>query len=262
MRTRLEVCVDSVESAVIAQEGGADRLEVCSNLVIGGTTPGVSQFKQIRKACDIELNVLIRPRFGDFLYTDAEFQMVAEDIALFRGMGADGVVVGCLKPDGNLDLERMERLRQCADGMHMTLHRAFDVCKDPYQALEEAAVLGMDTILTSGQKNTCEKGKELLKELICLAGERIEILVGGGVNAEVIRRLMDEIHARSFHMSGKQTLGSGMIYRKEQVNMGAPGLSEFEVYRTDLEQIQRAREALDGGFCARKGEWGIRQGED
>lgn len=245
MKTRLEVCVDSAESAVIAQEGGADRLEVCSNLVIGGTTPGVSQFRQIRRLCDVELNVLIRPRFGDFLYTDAEFQMIAEDIALFRDLGADGVVAGCLKPDGNLDLERMKRLRQCADGMHMTLHRAFDVCRDPEQALEEAAALGIDTILTSGQRDTCEKGKGLLKKLICRAGERIEILVGGGVNAEVIRRLMEEIHAGSFHMSGKQALSSGMIYRNEQVNMGVPGLSEFEIYRTDLEQIQKAREALD-----------------
>ena len=101
MKRRLEVCIDSVESAIIAQEAGADRLEVCANLVIGGTTPGVSQFKQIRKACDIDLNVLIRPRFGDFLYTNAEFQMISEDIRMFRELGADGVVVGCLKADGS-----------------------------------------------------------------------------------------------------------------------------------------------------------------
>ena len=103
MKAKLEVCVDSVESAVIAQKGGADRLEVCANLVIGGTTPGISQFKQIRKACDIELNVLIRPRFGDFLYTDAEFQMITEDILTFRELGADGIVAGCLLADGTLD---------------------------------------------------------------------------------------------------------------------------------------------------------------
>ena len=133
MRRKLEVCVDSVESAVIAQEGGADCLEVCANLIIGGTTPGVSQFKQIRKACDIKLNVLIRPRFGDFLYTNAEFQMMREDIQMFRELGADGAVAGCLKEDGYLDVDRMSELRECADSLRFTLHRAFDVCQDPYQ---------------------------------------------------------------------------------------------------------------------------------
>lgn len=245
MRKMLEVCVDSVESAVIAQEGGADRLEVCANLLIGGTTPGVSQFKQIRKACDLELNVLIRPRSGDFLYTDAEFQMLKEDIGMFRKLGADGVVTGCLKADGDLDLDRMRELRECADGTHMTLHRAFDVCRDPYQALEEAAALGMDTILTSGQAQDCVKGRQVLKKLILQADRRIEILAGGGVNAEVIRYLGEEIHASSFHMSGKKRINSGMIYRNQEVSMGLPGFGEFDIFRTDKEQIQMARQALD-----------------
>ncbi len=241
----LEVCVDSLESAVIAKENGADRLEVCSNLVIGGTTPGISLFRQIRRSCEIKLHVLIRPRFGDFLYTDAEFRAIEEDIGLFYELGADGVVVGCLLPDGNLDMERMRRLRQSADGMHMTLHRAFDVCRDPYRALEEAVLLGADTILTSGQRDSCVKGKELLRGLIEKAAGRIEILVGGGVDAAVIRELKAEAGAASFHMSGKRTLESGMVYRKEQVNMGLSGLSEFEVYRTDPQKVLKARRALD-----------------
>lgn len=245
MKKLLEVCVDSVESAVIAQEGGADRLEVCSNFVIGGTTPGVSQFKQIRKACDIKLNVLIRPRFGDFLYTEPEFLMIAEDVRMFRELGADGVVVGCLKPDGNLDLERMKKLRDCAEGMHMTLHRAFDVCKDPDQALQDAISLNIDTILTSGQEADCVKGKEVIKKLIAQAGDQIHILVGSGVNAEVIRKLSGEIHAAHFHMSGKEILKSGMTYRNERVNMGVEGMNEFEIFRTAKEKIVRAREALD-----------------
>lgn len=246
MKRILEVCVDSVESAVIAAKGGADRLEVCSNLVIGGTTPGVSMFRQIRKACDIALHVLIRPRFGDFLYTDAEFLAIEEDIGLFRSLGADGVVAGCLLPDGNLDKERMKRLRQEASGMRLTLHRAFDVCKDPFRALEEAVLLGADTILTSGRSETCVKGKGLINDLILKADGRIEILVGGGVDAAVIRALSEEINAASFHMSGKKTLGSEMVYRNDKVHMGLPGLSEFEVYRTDLEKIKEAKSALDG----------------
>lgn len=257
MQGLLEACVDSVESAIIAEKGGADRLEVCANLIIGGTTPGVSQFRQIREKCKILLNVLIRPRFGDFLYTDAEFQMIRDDVKLFRELGADGVVVGCLTADGYLDLERMKKLREQAGDMSMTLHRAFDVCRDPYQALEEAAELGIDTILTSGQQEHCVDGKELLDKLIRQADGRVRILVGSGVNAEVIGRLMDEIHATSFHMSGKQVLESGMIYRNDRVNMGLPGIGEFDIYRTDEEQIRRARRVMDeksgkAGWIGRK----------
>jgi len=245
MKAKLEVCVDSVESAVIAQEGGADCLEVCGNLIIGGTTPGVSQFRQIRKACDIALNVLVRPRFGDFLYTDAEFQMIEEDIQMFRELGADGVVTGCLKADGNLDLYRMKVIRERADSLHLTLHRAFDVCKDPYRALEEAVSLGVDTILTSGQASCCTEGRKVLKRLIMQADGRIEILVGSGVNAEVIRQMTEDIHASSFHMSGKQIINSGMAYRNQSVNMGFPGINEFEILRTDKEEIIKARHVID-----------------
>ncbi len=245
MKTKLEVCIDSVESALIARESGADSLEVCSNLVIGGTTPGVSQFKQIRKACDMELYVLIRPRYGDFLYTEAEFRMMKEDVRMFYELGADGITVGCLRPDGSLDLERMEELKDSAGDLRFTLHRAFDVCKDPYEALEEAVALGIDRILTSGQAAVCTEGAEVLKKLIAQAGERIEILIGSGVNAGVIRRLGGLLHAVSFHMSGKQKIDSGMSYRRENVNMGLPGLSEFDILRTDPEEIRKAKEALE-----------------
>ncbi len=243
-KSKLEVCVDSVESAIIAQKAGADCLEVCSNLLIGGTTPGVSQFKQIREVCDIKLNVLIRPRAGDFLYSDAEFRMIREDIQMFQKLGADGIVAGCLRSDGNLDCVRMKELRKCAEGLTFTLHRAFDVCLDPYQALEESVSLGVNTILTSGQASDCMAGKEVLKKLLALADGRIEILVGSGVNADVIRQMKEEIHASSFHMSGKRIVDSGMVYRNERVNMGLLGLSEFEIFRTDGDEIRRARMVL------------------
>lgn len=246
MMSKLEVCVDSVESAIIAMEAGADCLEVCANLMIGGTTPGVSQFRQIREACRIGLNVLVRPRAGDFLYTDAEFRMIREDIQMFRKMGADGIVVGCLSADGNLDSGRMRELRACAEGLQFTLHRAFDVCRDPESALEEAVSLGVDTILTSGQAADCMAGKEVLKRLMAQADGRIEILIGSGVNAEVIRQMKKEIHANCFHMSGKQKIDSGMSYRKEGVCMGIPGFSEFEIFRTDREEIRRAGMILRG----------------
>ena len=249
MRTKLEVCVDSVESAISAQEGGADCLEVCANLIIGGTTPGVSQFKQIRKVCGIELNVLIRPRFGDFLYTDAEFQMMKEDIQMFRNLGADGVVSGCLKADG--DLDRMGVLRAYAGPLRFTLHRAFDVCRNPYRALEEAVSLGIDRILTSGQASCCLEGREVLKKLMAQADERIEILAGGGVNENVIRQMIEDVPGCSFHMSGKKVIDSGMSYRKQGIHMGLPGLSEYGILRTDREEIEKARAVIKPS-CARR----------
>ena len=206
----LEVCTDSVESAAAAVRGGARRLEVCANLVIGGTTPGVSQFKQMRKACDIPLNVLLRPRYGDFLYTEAEFRMLLEDTAMFRKLGADGIVVGCLNADGTLDLERIKKLREAADGMHMTLHRAFDVCRNPKETLEQAVEIGVDTILTSGHKDSCMAGIGLLKQLTEQSAGRIHILAGGGVTPENIGMLANETRTDSFQMSGKKIIESGM----------------------------------------------------
>ena len=158
----LETCVDSVESAMAAAEGGADRLELCSNLIIGGTTPGPWLFEEIRKRSDIRIHALIRPRFGDFCYTDAEFSMIRNAVKDFRKMGAEGVVVGILKPDGTLNMEQMKELMDAAGDMSVTLHRAFDVCADPIEAMEQAISLGIDTILTSGQKNTCLQGAEII----------------------------------------------------------------------------------------------------
>lgn len=241
----LEVCVDSYESAEAAVRGGATRLELCSNLVIGGTTPGMHLFQKIKTNLSIPVNVLIRPRFGDFLYTDSEFQIISEDVKAFHQMGADGVVVGCLDPEGDLDMERMMILREMAGDGTMTLHRAFDLCRDPHQALREAESIGIDTILTSGQKNHCMDGRNLLKELIRESADRVHILVGSGVTPEVINCLADEIGARYFHMSGKKIIDSGMKYRKEQVNMGMPGMSEYEIYRTDEEQVRRARKIMN-----------------
>lgn len=161
----LECCVDSVESALIAEKGGADRLELCSNLIIGGTTPTLSLFRRIRMLSDIRIHALIRPRFGDFLYSGEEFQVIAEEVRQFRQAGAEGVVIGCLTPAGSLHMEYMKQLMEAADGMSVTLHRAFDMCRDPFEALEQSRELGIDTILTSGQAPSCLEGIALLQEL-------------------------------------------------------------------------------------------------
>lgn len=241
----LEVCVDSVESAVAAAKGGATRLELCANLIIGGTTPSVALFDAVRAAVDIPINVLIRPRFGDFLYTDAEYDIMCREIGMFAARGANAVVIGALNADGTLDKEKMRGMIAAANGIHITMHRAFDVCRDALATLEEALELGVDTILTSGQKANAWAGREMIGALMEKAGARADILVGAGVSAKMIedfRREYPDAHA--FHLSGKSVLDSGMIYRNEEVSMGLPGISEFQVWRTEEAAIRRAKEAL------------------
>ncbi|MBO5291844.1 MAG: copper homeostasis protein CutC [Lachnospiraceae bacterium] len=240
----LECCTDSTASALAAHRGGADRLELCSNLIIGGTTPTLSLFESIREQCDIRIHILIRPRFGDFLYSEDEIRIMEKDIARFRKAGADGVVIGALNPDGTLNPEALKRLIGQAEGMHLTLHRAFDMCKDAEEALETACTLGFDTILTSGQKNCCTDGIPLLNELQTQAADRLTIMAGAGVNASVIERLLTETSLHAFHMSGKKVINSAMTYRNPSVSMGLPGFDEYSLWQTDEEAIRTARKVL------------------
>lgn len=247
-RYTLEVCVDSVESAEAAARGGAHRLELCADLVIGGTTPCQALYEKVREA-GVRTNVLIRPRCGDFLYTEHEFDMIARCVERYRELGADGVVVGCLLADGSLDLERMKRLRELAGPMDMTLHRAFDMCRDPFEALEQAAELGIGTILTSGQKSSCVEGQELIAELVKRSG-RVDIMPGGGVDAAVIRQMASATGAVSFHMSGKVVMDSGMQYRREDVSMAGQagdgsGTGEYQILRTSEKKVRQAKAVLE-----------------
>lgn len=242
----LECCVDSVESAMAAAEGGADRLELCAALIIGGTSPGIALYEQVRKSCDLPVRVLLRPRFGDFLYTDHEFEIIRREVELFKNAGADGVVIGCLTPDGSLNMTQMSVLIQTAGTLKITLHRAFDVCADPIQTYKQAAELGIDTILTSGQEKDCLTGMPLLKEL-CKLQKKIsgpEIMAGAGVNPEVIRRFLADTEITSYHLSAKKLIDSGMQYRKEGVPMGLPAMSEYAIYRTDRAIVAEAKSVL------------------
>ena len=246
----LEVCVDSVESAVSAARGGATRLELCANLVIGGTSPDEDLFRMVRERVDIPVRVLLRPRFGDFLYSEEEFELLRRQMRRFAALGADGIVIGMLRPDGTLDEARMAELISLAGGCGVTLHRAFDVCRDPLEALDAAVRLGVDTILTSGQQASCAHGSELLRELVARSGGRPQILIGAGVSADVIRTLQPATGADAFHLSAKRTENSRMTFRREGVPMGLPGISEFEVWRCDETAVRAARqtiEALCGG---------------
>ena len=240
----LECCVDSIESAINAQSGGASRIELCSNLIIGGTTPDLALVGEIRRHTDIRIHALIRPRFGDFCYSKYEMEIMKSQIRALKEAGVEGVVIGILDTDGSLDVRKMKELLQEADGLSVTLHRAFDMCRDPFEAMEQAIELGIDTILTSGQKQSAWEGRELLTELIEKADGRIDIMAGAGVSAAVIEKLIPVTKGTSYHMSGKITLDSPMKYRKEGVSMGLPSLSEYEIWRTSESAVKEAVEVL------------------
>ena len=241
----LECCVDSVESAINAAKGGATRLELCSNLVIGGTTPDVALVKEIRKYTDIPIHALIRPRFGDFCYSKHEMEIMTNQIRALKAIGVEGVVIGVLDEEGNLNTDAMQELIAEAGSLSITLHRAFDMCRDPYEALEQAIELGIDTILTSGQKQSAWEGRELLRELVEQADGRIDIMAGAGINAQTIEQLIPITGGTSYHMSGKVTLDSPMRYRKEDVSMGLPSLSEYEIWQTSENAVRAAAEVLE-----------------
>lgn len=240
----LESCVDSVESAVIAAGAGANRLELCANLIIGGTTPTKALYEAVREQCGIPVHVLIRPRYGDFCYSEQEYRICRKEVEQFRRLGADGVVIGILRPDGSLNREQLAELTAAADGMSVTLHRAFDMCRDPLEALETARELGIRSILTSGQEADCLKGKECIRRLVECSRAEVDILVGGGVNGSVIRTLYEATGATSYHMSGKQVLDSRMEYRREGISMGAGGLDEYAVWQAKEQYIREAAEVL------------------
>lgn len=241
----IEACVDSYASCMAAAKGGADRLELCANLAIGGTTPSASLFKQVQRDCDVKINVLIRPRFGDFLYTEPEMEEMCEEIKMFRDLGANGVVIGTLTADGALDQEKMRRLMDCAGGIDVTLHRAFDMTRDPMDALEAAIALGCKTILTSGQEKDAAAGKDTLKAVYAQAAGRIDIMAGCGVKKWNIQEIHDHTGIIVFHTTGrKDPLDSGMVYRKSTVFMGLPSLSEYEVWQTDEQEFRECAQIV------------------
>lgn len=243
----LEVCVDSLASARAAIDGGADRLELCSALAVGGLTPYRALLEQIRKESNIPIRCLMRPRAGDFLYTPEEIEMMALQIRRLRLSGADGFVIGCLDKHGDLDKAAMAPLIRAAEGAGLTLHRCIDVSRDPVQVYRDAGALGIDTVLTSGAASNCTAGKAviglLLQEKAAMGGP--EIMPGAGVNATVISGFLTEFpQLRCFHASCKTEIESAMRFRRDGVPMGLPGLDEWHIQQTSTEAVARAKQAL------------------
>ncbi len=225
---KLEICAGCIDSVIAAYEGGADRVELCDNLIEGGTTPS---FGMIKKACEVkelEVYVIIRPRGGDFLYTEQEFDIIKDDIKICHELGVKGVVIGLLTEDGEVDVARTRELVELARPMSVTFHRAFDMTKDPYKSLEHVIETGCDRILTSGHYQTAFEGREDLKLLVKKANDRISIMPGSGVNQSNLIDIARFTGAKEFHMSARVMQHGKMLFHKEGVSMGGyPDMSEF-----------------------------------
>ena len=239
MDYKLEICVDSVESAINAQAAGADRVEFCDSLIEGGTSPGYGSIVSARSNLSIGLHVIIRPRGGDFLYSDVEFDVMRRDIETCGECGVDGIVTGILLAGGNIDVERTAKLFEFAYPMSTTFHRAFDMCIDPAQGLEDVIAAGAARLLTSGLKNKAQDGIELIRQLVIQADERIIIMPGGGIDETNVALIATAAKVKEIHLTGRKTIDSEMIFRRQGINMGGlSGIPEFTRKVADTDRIK------------------------
>ncbi len=242
---QVEICVDSPAGALAAERGGAQRVELCDNLLEGGTTPSAGAIKVARRLLKIGLQVIIRPRGGDFLYSPEEFEVMREDSALAKSLGADGIVAGCLDAQGNIDRERTRELTALARPLNFTFHRAFDMCRDPHQALEDLVSLGVNRVLTSGQEASCMEALDLLKDLQKQAAGRIIVMPGGGLTPRNVRKVVDATGVSEIHLSARHTVESGMQHRNSRCFMGGTlRPPEFSWKTTDTSAVRAVMNAL------------------
>lgn len=243
---KLEVCVDSMESATAAQKGGADRIELCDNLYEGGTTPSAGMIEIARKYLDLKIQVIIRPRGGDFLYSDLEFEIMKRDIEIAKELNADGVVIGILNSDATIDVLRSRELTELARPLSVTFHRAFDMTPDPFKALADVIETGADRLLTSGQLNEAPHGAKLIAELVKLAGNKIIIMPGAGINQDNIHDMINITGSSEYHLTGSVGKDSKMQYRNPMVFMGGlPEIPEYERMVTSEKIIKSVVKVLN-----------------
>ncbi|RUS22055.1 copper homeostasis protein cutC [Endogone sp. FLAS-F59071] len=251
-RPKIEICLDSVVSAIGAEQSGADRVELCDNLIEGGTTPSAGMIAITKKKIKIPVMVMIRPRGGDFCYTDDEFEVMKHDVQVAKLLDADGVAFGILLPDGTVDVDRSRILVELAKPMSVfnypvTFHRAFDVTIEPFQALEDLISIGVDRILTSGQDSTAWEGIDLITELVEWAGDRIIIMPGSGITERNVSKIVAAVHPKEIHFSSLQTIPSPMQYRNSSVFMGAAvKTAEYTLSVANSRKIGAILAKLDG----------------
>ena len=244
-RPLLEVCLESVADVLAAEQGGADRVELCADLVEGGITPSAGTIRLAVERARIPVMVMVRPRGGDFLYDDVELEVMQRDIAAAKASGAAGVVFGVRAADGRVDRERTARLLDAARPMQVTFHRAFDMTRDPREALQSLVSLGVDRVLSSGQEASVPGGLPLLRELVRLAGDRITVMPGAGIDEHNIAEVAAATGARELHFAAFGKRDSGMLYRNPRPAMGAgPAPGEFELQGTDAALVRRIVRAL------------------
>jgi copper homeostasis protein len=239
----IEVCVDSVASAVAAQRGGAKRVELCSNLLEGGVTPGAGLIELVRARTSIGLHVMIRPRGGDFCYTPEEFEIMRSDIIVAKKLGADGVVLGVLDVNANVDTERTRQLVELARPLSVTFHRAFDMSADLFRALEDVCASGADRVLTSGGEPGAVQGMQPITALVLAAGGRIAIMACGSIDDQNAAGIVEQTGVREIHVGLRSPVASPMIWRNPRISMGtAPGVEyqRFQVLEENVRRLHRA----------------------
>jgi copper homeostasis protein len=235
----IEICADSVYSCIEAEAGGAHRVELCAAIPEGGTTPSYGEIRLARELASLRIHVIIRPRGGDFLYSQSEAQAMLYDMEAAVSLGVDGFALGCLLPDGEIDAALLRKLVKAAGPLAVTFHRAFDVCRDPFRALEQIIDCGCSRILTSGQASDAVRGIPLIAELVRRAAGRIIIMPGCGVREQNIARIEAETGAVEFHTSARSLRPSRMEYRNPEAPMSSPGIPEFDRPVTDRELVAK-----------------------
>lgn len=245
MKTLLEVCCSDPGSVLAARDGGADRIELCSSLETGGLTPSAGLIDFAVRLMPGRVNVLIRPRGGDFLYTPEEMEVILSDIRDAVARGASGIVCGALTADGDIDTDALRRMVEAAGSASFTFHRAFDVCRDPELALQQCIDAGCSRILTSGLAPDAVSGIPVLARLNTLADDRIILIAAAGVNPGNALKIAGETGVKELHASCKSEIGSGMRFRREEVNMGTPGRDEYLRPTTDTAIVSRLTQLLN-----------------
>ncbi|GAD81159.1 copper homeostasis protein CutC [Vibrio ezurae] len=244
MPYQIEVCVDNIESLTTAIHAGATRIELCSSLALGGLTPSYGFMLQAKQHSTLPVYAMIRPRQGDFLFSDADVAIMLEDIKAAKKAQLDGIVIGILTTKADIDYPACKRLVEAAEGMGVTFHRAIDQCKDVQQALEDIIALGCERVLTSGQKSTAEQGVATIKKMHQQAAGRIQIMAGAGVNASNAQYIIEQSSINELHLSGKTARPSRMTHIQDDAQMGASHIDDFQIPITDFSAIHAMKQAL------------------
>lgn len=241
----LEICLESVDSVIAADRGGAQRVELCANLLEGGTTPSAGTIRAARENAKIAINVMIRPRGGDFLYTETEFASMQHDIRAAKELGADGIVLGLLRADGTVDVERTRQLVELAHPLPVTFHRAIDVSRDLLEALEDVIATGAARVLTSGGQPSVVDGAAMVAKMVSAANDRIVVMPGCGIRPDNVLSILEQTGANEVHIALDEEIPSNMQFRKAEIPMGGVDGREYLRFVTPENAVRNVVQILN-----------------